>query len=253
MAVGIKAEAEKLGVDVYYQKVDAGATDYSSAVNALKRKGCDVAIIAAAQIAFSAIATQFVASNYDNVKIITSYVSANASTMGALVDANVITDTRKVYSGAWLDIIDPTKYDKDTNPNALTDEALAFAGTMIGYGMNVKSLSLEAATAYAGNSYAMAGYVAGYTFTQGIDRLMKDKTEFTENDFTWLKYVEAMESEPVTIAMTKGNAIDLSKGQRLGVTALSLTQYTAANAAAGGAVICPLTALADIENAYKNK
>lgn len=244
---GVKEEAKTLNISIEYQAVDASATDYSSAVNALKNKGCDVVIIAAAQVAFSAIATQFVASNYDNVKIITSYVSANATTMGALATAGVTTDTRKLYSGAWLDIFDLTKPEQ----NYLSDETMAFATTLISYG--TAQGDVATGTAYTANSYAMAGYVAAYTFTQGIDRIIEGKNELTEDDFTWLKYVEAMESKPVTIAMTKGNSIDLSNGQRLGVTALSLSEYTALNAAAGGAVVRPLTALETIENAYKNK
>lgn len=246
IATGIKAEADKLGVGVYYQKVDASSTDFSAAVNALKRKGCDVAIIAAAQVAFSAIATQFVASNYENVKILTSYVSANGAAMGPLATAGVTENGRELYAGAWLDILDPTKVDETTNPLGLTDEALAFAGTMITYGMTVKGLTQAEAAAYSGNSYSMAGYVAGYTFTQGLDRMLDTDGTF-KTDLTWKGYIDAMESKPVVVAMTKGNTVDFANGARLGVTALSLSKYSTDNAAAGGAAVRPLTQLSAIE------
>lgn len=251
IATGIKAEATKLGVNVYYQKVDAASTDYSAAVNALKRKGCDVAIIAAAQVAFSAIATQFVASNYENVKIITSYVSANGAAMGPLAEAGVTDGGRELYAGAWLDIIDASKYDAQNNPASLTDEARLFAGTMMGYGTyDVTGIAEAAGDAtglyYTTNSYAMAGYVAGYTFTQGLDRMLNtDGTWKTE--LTWKGYIDAMESAPVTVAMTKGNTVDYANGSRLGVTALALNKYTTDNAAAGGSSVRPLTQLSAIE------
>lgn len=250
---GIKEEAGVLGVKIEAQAVDFTATDYSSAVNALKSKECDVVIVAAIQTPFSKVATQFIASNYDNVKIITSYVSASGTTMSELVANGVATETRKLYAGGWVNLTDLTKYDVENNPYALSDEAMAFATTVIGYGVGVKGLDVTAASAYSASSYTIAGYIAGYTFTQGIDRLIKDKTDLTEEDFTWLKYVEAMESEPVDVALTQGVTIDLSNGQRYGVTALSLIEFNASNIALGGTTIRPLTALEDIENAYKNK
>lgn len=247
IATGIKSEATKLGVNVYYQKVDAASTDYSAAVNALKRKGCDVAIIAAAQVAFSAISTQFVASNYENVKIMTSYVSANGGTMGALAEAGVTDGGRELYAGTWLDIVDAEGL------MGFSQEYWDFATLMTTYGAMVKGWSTTAdengvveAGQYAANSYAMAGYVAGYTFTQGLDRMLNEDGTW-KTTVTWKGYIDAMESAPVTVAMTKGNTVDFANGSRLGVTALALSKYTTANASAGGESVRPLTQLSAIE------
>ena len=238
---GIQEEAKILGIkNIEYQSVDAASgTDYSAAVNALKKAGCDVVIIAANQAPFSAIATQFISSNYDNVKILTSYVSANGATMGALAAAGVMTDTRKCYAGAWLDIIDKE------GVYGFSADYWTFATIMNSYEQHLKN-DATAVSAYGANSYAMAGYIAGVYFCEGLTRVKKAGTELN-----WKNYIEAMESEGVTIPMTKGVQIDLSKGQRLGITALSLTEYAVDNAAKGGASVRGLTLLADIEAAYK--
>ena len=49
---------------------------------------------------FVNIANTFVTTSYENVKILTSYVSANAATMGGLVLTGAINATREVYAGA---------------------------------------------------------------------------------------------------------------------------------------------------------
>ena len=104
MLNGIKIEVNKLGKGdaVVYADAAANAADYTAEVTILKNAGCDVVIIAANQAPFSNIAKAFVTADYDNVNIITSYVSANYGTMGALLANGVITATREIYAGAWL-------------------------------------------------------------------------------------------------------------------------------------------------------
>ena len=113
MLNGIKIEVAKLGkgAAVSYQEAAADATSYAAQVTALKDAGCDVVIIAANQAPFVNIANAFVTANYENVKLLTSYVSANAATMGGLVLSGAISATREVYAGAWLvtgSLPDPT-------------------------------------------------------------------------------------------------------------------------------------------------
>ena len=102
MLNGIRIEAKKLDKAIVLQEVAADATDYTAAVTALQSAGCDVVIIAANQAPFVDIANTFVGAQYENVKIITSYVSANAQTMGGLVLTGAINATREIYAGAWL-------------------------------------------------------------------------------------------------------------------------------------------------------
>ncbi len=239
---GIKEEVALLGIkNVEYQTADATTgTDYSAQVNALKAKGCDVVIIAANQGPFSAIASQFLASNYDNVDIITSYVSANGATMGALATAGVITDTRQVYAGAWLDIIDAA------GTANFSADYWAFTAVLTAYGAATNTA--EEAAGYLANSFAMAGHLAGAFFCEGLERVSDAGKELT-----WQSYVDAMESTPITIPMTKGVQVDLADGSRIGIPALSLVKYDVATAAAGGTAVRPLTDLADIEAAYKAK
>lgn len=245
----IQDEAKKLNVTITKsQSVDAQATDYSAQVNAIKAAGCDALIIASAQPVFSKVAAQVIASNYDNVKLITSYVSANTGTMGALTAQGLDTETRKVYGGAWLDINDPTNtvvtegaktIAFDTYKSLGFDDARAtylsasgFPGFSSEYwefadmvyldaeAYERAGLDINVGKAYWANSYAMAGVLAAQTFTTGIERLLESKKEIT-----WLNYLDAMEEAPVKVSMTKGGSLDLSEGKRFGVTSFSLAQY----------------------------
>jgi hypothetical protein len=273
MLNGIKIEANKLGKEVVYTAAPADATDYSANVNTLKSAGCDVVIIAANQAPFVKIANAFVGASYDNVKIITSYVSANAATMGGLVASGAITDTREVYAGAWLvtgslpsetkgwaDFVEFVKvmtlYDKAHNvplvPNMIMNEGLAtqydlldiYFGTlnMTTFQYERFDWAAEGVSAYFLNSYAMAGYVSANVFCQGLARV-------NGQELTWESYINAMETEPVNVPM--GTSVSYANGQRVGIDSLAVNKYTPANAAAGGEVYRVITDLKTLEDAIQ--
>lgn len=260
MLNGIKIEVEKLGKgsSVVYQEVAADATDYVAAVTALKSAGCDVVIIAANQAPFVNIANAFVAAQYDNVKILTSYVSANASTMGGLVLTGAISATREVYAGAWLvtgsvpapefkgwnDFVEYVKimtlYDKAHGAELIpmTD---ATYGAYIAYWFGTESWAAEGVSAYFLNSYAMAGYVSANVFCQGLTR-MSGKT------LTWDAYIDAMETAPINVPM--GTSVSYENGQRIGIDALAVNKYTLANLGVGE-VYRGITDLKTLEDSVK--
>ncbi|MDO4564072.1 MAG: ABC transporter substrate-binding protein [Clostridia bacterium] len=255
---GILAEQEVLGkvsnTDIFYQDVDAAATDYNAAVNALKTAGCDVVIIAANQAPFTNIANAFITNNYDNVKILTSYVSANYAAMGGLLASGAITETREIYAGAWLvtgsmpsdtkgwtDFVEYAKimtlYAKHNGETLITADDPTY-GAYLGLWFATEDWAAEGVSAYFLNSYAMAGYVAASAFCQGLERV-------NGTDLSWEGYIDAMEEAPVNVPM--GTSVDFSNGKRIAIDSLSVSKYTVANFAVGE-VYRPITDLTTIEN-----
>ena len=257
MLNGIKIEVNKLGKgsSVVYQEADATATDYSAQVTALKTAGCDVVIIAANQAPFINIANTFVTAQYENVKILTSYVSANYATMGGLVLSGAINATREIYAGAWLvtgsapnpefkgwnDFVEyariMTLYAKHKGEEliSLADDATA-AFLLGGY-----DWAADGVSSYYLNSYAMAGYVSANVFCEGLSR-MSGKV------LTWEGFIAAMESAPVNVPM--GQSVNYANGQRVGIDALAVNKYTVENFGVGE-VYRNITDLATLEAAVK--
>ena len=260
MLNGIKIEVERLGKgsSVVYQEVAADATDYVAAVTALKSAGCDVVVIAANQAPFVNIANAFVAAQYDNVKILTSYVSANAATMGGLVLTGAISATREVYAGAWLvtgslpdptfkgwnDFVEFTKvmtlYAKHKG-EALISTSDATYGAFIALYYGDQEWAKDGVSSYFLNSYAMAGYVSANVFCQGLTR-MSGKT------LTWDAYIDAMETAPINVPM--GTSVSYENGQRIGIDALAVNKYTLANLGVGE-VYRGITDLKTLEDSVK--
>ena len=260
MLNGIKIEVERLGKGsaVVYQEAAADATDYSAAVTALKTAGCDVVIVAANQAPFVNIANTFVTTNYDNVKILTSYVSANAATMGGLVLTGAINATREVYAGAWLvtgslpdptfkgwnDFVEFTKvmtlYAKHKGEALITTSDATY-GAFIALYYGDQDWAKDGVSSYFLNSYAMAGYVSANVFCQGLTR-MSGKT------LTWDAYIAAMETAPVNVPM--GTSVSYANGQRIGIDALAVNKYTLANLGVGE-VYRGITDLKTLEDAIK--
>ncbi len=258
MLNGIKIEVSKLGKDsvVTYQEAAADATDYSAQVTALKSAGCDVVIIAANQAPFINIANTFVTASYDNVKILTSYVSANAATMGGLVLSGAINATREVYAGAWLvtgsmpdtsfkgwnDFVEYVKvmtlYAKANGETLLTTEDATY-GAFIALWFGTEDWAADGVSAYFLNSYAMAGYVSANVFCQGLTR-MSGKL------LTWDGFISAMEEGSINVPM--GTSVSYADGKRVGIDALAVNKYTLANFGAGE-VYRQITDLATLEAA----
>ena len=260
MLNGIKIEVEKLGkgAAVVFQEAAADATDYSAQVTALKDAGCDVVIIAANQAPFVNIANTFVTTGYDNVNIITSYVSANAATMGGLVLTGAISATREVYAGAWLvtgsvpdttfkgwnDFVEycrvMTLYAKEKGETLLTAADPTY-GAFIAYWFATEDWAKDGVSAYFLNSYAMAGYVSANVFCEGLSRM-------SGQVLSWEGFIDAMETAPVNVPM--GVSVSYADGQRVGIDSLAVNKYTLANLGAGE-VYRGITDLATLEAAVK--
>lgn len=258
MLNGIQIEVARLGKGdaVVYQTAGAADTDYATQVTALKTAGCDVVIIAANQGPFVNIANTFTTVGYDNVKLLTSYVSANAATMGGLVNSGAISATREVYAGAWLvtgsvptetkgwtDFVEYVKvmtlYAKhkgEALATAETDETFALLGGLYFAGMD---WAAEGVSQYWLNSYGMAGYVSANVFCQGLSRM-------SGKDLLWGDYILAMEEAPINVPM--GLSVSYENGQRVGIDALAVNKYTVANLGVGE-VYREITLLKDLEDA----
>jgi len=244
MLSGIEFQAKKLNVDVKYVKTSAASgTNHATAVNTLKAAGCDVIIIAANQGPFQEIMGYMRDGGLDNVKVITSYVSANAADLNKLELAGAITETREVYTAAWLDIASdailyapeatniygyylwegykvlaqalgvPGLY--DLGVPGFSAEYWVAAETIYAYALTVDAAN---AFVYSYNSYCLAGYIAGMMFVEGLERV-----KASGKDLTWLNYIDAMESAPIDIPM--GGGVDYANGARLGITDLALNKY----------------------------
>ena len=278
MLNGVKLEAADLklveNTDIVYVETSASATDHATQVNKLKTEGCDVVIVCANQAPFLSIMSYFVSTGYENVDVITSYVSAAATVAGLLTTANVLTETRKVYATAWLDTVSASyKFKADANSSAdaqalyamynvggvmdlvggvpgFSEEYWQFAVDMFGWGV-VSQNDLTNGFLYTANSYAMAGYIAGRMFIEGLNRV-----EESGKKLTWTNYIKAMEESPVKVPM--GGNIDYANGQRVGIQDLALNQLSSANDATTNAPgtlvpVSPITSLKDVEAGIAKK
>lgn len=238
MLEGIQRQAEETTATITYVETQAAqGTNHTSAVNKLKLQQCDVVIIAANQVPFGEILNAMRDVSF-NTKVITSYLSANAVTLGALEDAKSITPDRPVYTNAWLDI---------ATEKGMEDYLTFAAYTYYYYGITdttdpeqqVKP-EFATATAMALNSYAMAGYCAGDIFLQGLKRVAADG-----KDLTWKNYIDAMEADDINLPM--GGTLSFADGDRLGISSLALNKANkAAEGGAGLDSIAPITDLKDI-------
>lgn len=231
MLTGIKRQAEVGAVDLVIQEVDASATDYISEVSYLMAQDCDVVIAAMNQAPLATAIASMAGVEYD-VPVITSYVNASATTLGALVAQGYITENRPVYSTAWL----------DTSTEAGLNDYMAFAAAMMAWEAANGIDSTDATKTYVLNSYAMAGYVAGVTFLHGLNQLSESGKELT-----WANYIEAMESKPMHVPM--GGEIDFAGGDRLGIVALALNTISLTPDESGVyalSVVSPIMSMDDV-------
>ena len=274
---GLTVEAEKLGSKIttpitYVETSATQGTNHANAVATLKAAGCDVVIIAANQTPFEEIMGYFNTSGYDNVKVITSYVSANATLAGKMVGNGSVTATREAYTTAWLDITDATYLYAPEASNVVgttlwacykalvadTPYATMYdagvpgfskdyweaAEAIFGYGLATLTGedALVTAYGYSYNSYALAGYIAGATFLEGLERV-----EEANKELTWANYIDEMEDGEIDIPM--GGAINLANGYRAGIQDLALNKFgTNAYTGAGELqVYSGITSLASVE------
>lgn len=191
---GIEVEAELAGKtnDFIYKPFAAdNIANLTAAITELKTAGVSAVIIASNQGPMKAALAQLQAENL-HVPVFTSYVNADASS----VDASTMYSF-DIYANAWLDI---------TSTQGQVDVAEF-----------VSIMTAADQLAYAGNAFAIAGYIAAYIFVQGLERV-------GSNELTWKTYIEAMESAPISIPM--GGTADFSDGKRWGVTSMALLKLT---------------------------
>ena len=247
---GIDRQAKEIPnkkAEVFAQGVEAGASDFSAAMNALKSKNCDVIIAACNQDPLKKVLSAMNNANYD-VPVITSYVNANAVTLGEYYGAGLINENRPVYTNAWLDTTTldgfndyvefaavMTAYDK-AKGNTLYDDAI----------LNLPALYPEKfpdgkVSLYYLDSYAMAGYLAADIFVEGLERV-----KAAGEELTWLNFVDAMEKEDFDLKM--GGSLSFKNGSRVGITSFALNVIKKNVNAETGAITYALQAAVEGES-----
>lgn len=247
---GIEAEAADLPAAqkdaITYQNVTS--TDFSAAINALKNAGCDVVVMGVIGADFTSALTAMANANY-YVPVLTSYNNANAGILNdaaTTVLAEQYTDVLTnipIYAQAWLDITS-TEYLYTNADSALLKgyEALGLAQPGAGmpgfkeeYWVVAEKIfnycteqGMDNAFAMSYDSYALAGYIAGDLFCQGLKELEAQGKELTRAN-----YVDVLESKEYQVAMA--DTISFANGMRSGVQSFALTMFYDAFTINGGA------------------
>lgn len=196
---GVEIEAAELEKTANFMYLTVTADTVSAAVTYLKANGVSVVILAMNQVPFAYSMSALYNAEL-NVPVFTSYVNAAVTSLN---DAQYNVD-RPVYANAWVDIF-------STKGQADVTEYVA--------AINNTTLEQATKTAYYGNSYAIAGYIAAKVFVEGLQRVADAGL-----DLTWSTYIAAMENAPISIPM--GGTVDFTGGKRWGIAAMSLLLYT---------------------------
>lgn len=235
MLSGIKYEAgvSNLNDKIVYQNVSTD--DYSAAINALKEAGCDVVVYASSTYFTTALLAMANAEFYPVV--LTTYNNASATILNdenntLKAEYEAVLENIAIFAQAWLDITSADYLYK-------SDSGLYTAYSMLGYdttGEGVPGFSEEywvvaenifnycAAAGRADgfmmsfNSYALAGYIAGDLFCQGLAAL-----EEAGLDLTRANFIDIMESKEYKIAMA--DYLSFANGMRSGVQSFALTMF----------------------------
>ncbi|MFA7417903.1 MAG: hypothetical protein WCZ19_05105, partial [Acholeplasma sp.] len=198
---GVEIEARTQGVNSNFTYVSfdpENTAQLTTSIQSFKTAGVKAIIVAANQVGFKAVIGTM-QSEQLNVPAFTSYVNADVTA----VDAN--TDYAfDIYTNAWVDI--------------LSEEGQASAGVFVAAIMGASFLSESDQTAYASNSFAIAGYIAAINFIDGLKRV-----EANGQELTWESFIKAMEEGPLDIPM--GGTVDFSDGKRWGIASMSLLRY----------------------------
>ena len=248
---GIKAEVAESKLDeskIVYQNV--ASADYSAAVNALKAAGCDVVILTVIGSDFITSLTTMADAEY-KCAVLTSYNNASASVFND-ADTKMIPAYEKIFSTmaiftqAWLDITSTEYifkddssalyqaykalalvYAKDENGKlfeqgvaGFTEDYWVVANNIYDYALTVDKTK---AFAMSYDAYALAGYIAGDLFCQGMEALEKSGKALSRANL-----VAVMESQEFQIAMA--NKISFANGLRAGVDSFALTMFFDVNA-----------------------
>ncbi|MBP3493404.1 MAG: ABC transporter substrate-binding protein [Oscillospiraceae bacterium] len=239
MLKGIQAEAAELGSkkdSIVYQNVTS--SDYSAAVSALKNAGCNVVVVTVIGADFTSALTAMANANY-YVPVLTSYNNANAGVLNdpaTTLLASQYTDVIAnipIFAQAWLDITS-TEYYYNKADSALLKNYETLGLAQAGVGMpgfkeeywavaeNIYNYcvgqGMANAFAMSYDSYALAGYIAGDLFCQGLKEL-----QAKGKDLTRANYVDIMESKEFQVAMA--DKISFANGMRSGVQSFALTMF----------------------------
>ncbi len=188
MLRGIQLRAGELGVALTsVVQVAPDADDMSTAAQIMLAANVDVVIVAANQVP-AATAVRALDDANSTIPVITSYVNADATWLGGLVD---VIGSFDIYGNAWIDIFNP-----DGTP---TDDYVLFAETI--------------GEEFAANAFAFAGWIAAATFVEGLRRV-------GDEPLTWESFINAMEESPVPLPF--GVVVDYANGRRVGTQAMAL-------------------------------
>ena len=207
---GVVAQVGEIeGVELVAEQVAAGTADASAAVTSLKNAGVDIVIVAAIQATCPTIIKELAAQGV-NKPVLTSYVNAGIDTSTAVLEA--ITDRFDVFATAWVDA-------SDEETSAVFTQWIP--------------------EEYVTNAYAMAGWIAGAAFVEGLRRI-------EGQDITWENYMAAMESAPIKLPF--GAAVNYAGGNRWGTQAMSLSKVVAISETwpMGWETVAPVTNMSDL-------
>ncbi len=236
MLAGIKAEATASNLDskIVYQNV--AGDDFSAAINAFKNAGCDVVVIAVTGSYFTtALVAMANAELY--VPVLTTYNNASATVLNdetntLKAEYEAVLKNIPIFAQAWLDITsEDFLYKADTGLYTIYN-SLGYDATGEGVpgfseeywvvAENIFNYCTEAGRAdgfmMSFNSYALAGYIAGDLFCQGLAALEASGKNLTRADF-----IDIMESQEFKIAMA--DYLSFADGMRSGVQSFALTMF----------------------------
>jgi len=179
------------GFNLVESQISPGQADVTSAVLSMYAEGVEVVIVATLQPSFIILANAIASSSLD-VPVFTSYLSADPTALANIApDYNGNNRTFPIYATAWLDVV--------THIN----DALDFIAGMEEFGQ----------PELAASAFAMAGWIAGSTFVQGLRATDPDNV-------TWESFIDAMENTRINLPMA--GVMDFSNGRRTGTEDLAL-------------------------------
>lgn len=193
---GVENQVEKLGGDysVVKEQINPGATDVSSAVLKMKNENVDVIVAASIQATLPTIIKGLISQGVAK-PVFTTYSNADATTIANFAQDYATTPNKfPIYSNAWVDLSDQA-------------EVNAFVEGMTNFGQ----------PDYAGNAFAMAGWIAGHFMAEGLRRV-------EGKPLNWENFMEAMEEGEFKIPM--GGIINYAEGKRLGTQSMSLLKVS---------------------------
>lgn len=188
MLNGAKSESQKLGVEIFAEQIEPGATDVSAAVTSLLKNKPDFILGAAIQQTFPTI-VKALNEQGNKAPVITTYVNVAPVIAAAVQDA---AKNFEILGNGWV------SFTQESSVKELAE-----------YGKWIdKDLSA--------NAYAITGWIAARFFVEGLNRVPEGQ------DITWESYMDALEKEPILNPF--GGMIDYTNGLRKGTTVMNLSK-----------------------------